>query len=442
MRPIIRFSSTPLSRGISTSAPVLAVAKPKKAAAGAKGGKQGFNQKKKDATTGGSSSSGGGQATISLKFSMAGQPPDLSDFPRLQPGNYRVENVGKATTFPKSTYEKLKSFGLSKKMDKELSANGGPASIVRQATVDLAKKLDSDKNKSSKDARYVLAGERGSGKTMLLLQSVNYALESGWIVIFNPKASEWTNSSSHYIYDPSTKIFNQWQAAQQQLSTLLANNQKKLDSIKLNSDIDLAQGRQVNQGSSLSELVQLGTKDDRVAVKVLDAVMGVLEQQTQFPVVWAIDEAQTLFKTSQYRTPEYTPIEPYHLSSPRLALDFISGRRSFSKGVILTSLSLSDPTNLPSPSLISALSLPSTTPITPYTPLDPYHLSHAAGLQKIDVPFGMITKEASGMFELYARKGFAPSRSDELFLESFSSSNGNPEQLKRALGRVRGALTA
>ncbi|WWD22697.1 hypothetical protein CI109_107190 [Kwoniella shandongensis] len=439
MRPIVRFAPTPLSRGLTTSAPALA---PKKAASSpASKGRQGFNQKKKEPSSGG----GGGSSntSITLRYSMSGNPPDLSDLPRLQPDKYQSEHVGKPTTFAKGSFEKLKAFGLPRKLEKELSASGGPASVIREATVDLAKRLDGAKSGSSKAARYVLTGERGSGKSILLLQSVSYAVESGWIVLYVPKATEWTNSSTHYIYDPSTQIFAQWQSAQQLLSTLLATNKDKLDAIKLSSNVELAQGKNVEKGSSLSALVQLGAKDDRVAVKALDAVMGVLEKQTQYPVMLAIDEAQTLFTTSKYRAPDYTPIEPYHLSTPRLALDFIAGRRSFSRGTILTSLSLSDPTNLPSPSLISALSLPSTSPITPYTALDPYHLEHASsGLQKIDIPFGMTSKEAVGIFDLYAKKGWAPGGTDELFMENYTASAGNPREMVRGLGRTFLALTS
>ncbi|WWC67298.1 mitochondrial 37S ribosomal protein mS29 [Kwoniella pini CBS 10737] len=441
MRPIIRFSSTPLSRGISTSSTVLAAAKPKKATASSKNAKQGFNQKKKETTTGGSS--GSGQSNVALKFSMAGQVPDLSDYPKLQPINFKSENVGRPTTFPKTTFDKLKLFGLSKKVEQELSANGGPASVIRQSTIDLAKQLDGSKAKSSKDARYVLTGERGSGKSMLLLQTVAYALESGWIVLFNPKATEWTNSSSHYIYDSQTQLFSQWQSAQSILSTLLAINKDKLDAIKLTSDIELAQGKTASKGSKLSDLVATGSKDDRVAVKVLDEVMAVLEKQTQFPVIWAIDEAQTLFTTSQYRTQEYTPIEPYHLSTPRLALDFVSGRRSFAKGTVLTSLSLSDPKNPLSPSLIDGLKLPTTQPITPYTRLDPYHSLHASsGLKKIEIPFNMSDEEISGLYKLLVRKGkTSNNQSDNLYMEIKSLSGGNPNEIKRGLSRLTAAIT-
>ncbi|WVR03081.1 hypothetical protein IAU60_000070 [Kwoniella sp. DSM 27419] len=437
MRPIVRFAPTPMARGIATSAPRFP---PKKAASSSSKAKQGFNQKKKDTTSGGGG--GGGQATIALKFSMSGQPPDLSDLPRLQPTSFKSDHVGKAATFSPATFDKLRS-GLSKKVEKELSAAGGPASVVRQVTVDLAKKLDAAKSGSSKDARYVLTGERGSGKSMLLLQSVAYAIESNWIVLYQPKATEWTNSSSHYVYDSTTQTFAQWQSAQAILSDLLSVNQSKLDAIKLPSAVELGQGRKAEAGSKLSALVQTGVKDDRVAVQVLDSVMSVLEQQVQFPVIWAIDEAQTLFTTSKYRTPGYDAIEPYHLSTPRLALDFIAGRRSFAKGAVVTSLSLSDPTTLPSPSLTSALSLPSPSPVTPYTKLDPYHHAHASsGLQKVEVPFGMTSTEATGLFDLYAKKGYAPGGTDQLFMESFAASGGNPRELTRGLGRTYLALTA
>jgi len=40
---------------------------------------------------------------------------------------------------------------------------------------------------------------------------------------------------------------------------------------------------------------------------------------------------------------------------------------------------------------------------------DPHHLAHASsGIKKVEVPFGMSGVEAAGMFEIWARKGWAP----------------------------------
>ncbi|TYJ57428.1 hypothetical protein B9479_001744 [Cryptococcus floricola] len=433
-RPIVRFAKTPLARGFTTSAPAFA---PKKATAATAKAKQGFAKKKKvDAP-----SSSGGKQTIALRYSMAGTPPDLSDLPRLQPGTFRKDTVGKATTLSKQSFDKLKAIGLPTKIDKELSSAGGPASVVREATLDVVKRVESAKNGSSKDSRFILTGEKGSGKSILLLQSVVYALETDWIVLYQPRASKWTNSTSHYIYDPSTKTYSQWESAQDILNVLVQTNKDKLDAIKLDETVELAKGKEIKQGSSLTEVAQLGAKDDRVAVAAFEAVIDVLEKQTQFPVLWAIDEAQSLFNTSKYRTAEYTPLEPYHLSTPRLVLDFIAGRRAFARGSILTSLSLSDPTNLPSPSLSTALSLPTTQPITPYTPINPYHLAHAQGLTPIAVPHGMSAEEAKGLFEIYTKKGWAVGASDELFVEGFVGTQGNPKEMGKGWEKTFMALT-
>ncbi|KIR53788.1 mitochondrial carrier protein [Cryptococcus gattii Ru294] len=434
-RPIVRFGQTSLSRGIATSAPAFA---PKKAAATTAKAKQGFARKKKDASSG----SGGGSNNIALRYSMSANPPDLSDLPRLNPDKFRKDNVGKPTIFSQDVQDKLKSFGLPSKIDKEYASAGGPASVVREATLDLVKRVEGAKTGSSKLARYILTGERGSGKSVLLVQSVAYAIESGWIVLYSPRASKWVNSTSQYIYDPETKTYAQWESAQNILSVLLETNKDKLSAIELSERVELTKGKSVKAGESVAVLAQLGVKDDRSAVKVLEAVVDALEKQTKFPVLWAIDEAQTLFNTSKYRAADYTPIEPYHLSTPRLALDFITGRRSFSRGAVVTSLSLSDPSNLPSPALRSALSLSSSTPLTPYTPINPYHLAHAESLTPINVPYGMNSQEAAGLFELFARKGWAPNGSDELFMESFVASHGNPREMGKGLGKTFMPLTA
>jgi small subunit ribosomal protein S29 len=57
--------------------------------------------------------------------------------------------------------------------------------------------------------------------------------------------------------------------------------------------------------------------------------MDVLAAQTEVPVLLAIDEVQALFSRSEVRTPDYKVLESYHLSTPKLALDFITGKKSF-----------------------------------------------------------------------------------------------------------------
>lgn len=126
-------------------------------------------------------------------------------------------------------------------------------------------------------------------------------------------------------------------------------------------------------------------------------------------MLFAIDEVHALFTMSEYRTPTYELIQSYHLSTPRLALDYLTGRKTFARGMTLSTYSHTTPNLGFSTDFLYALELPSVDPITPYAKFEQIHLAHASsGMKKIEVPFGMTTKEAVGMFEIWSRKGLVP----------------------------------
>lgn len=234
--------------------------------------------------------------------------------------------------------------------------------------MEVTKLLDSGKTQSSKDARHILskspshlpkgsdadvpsiAGEAGSGKSVLLLQSAAHALQSGWIVLYiprgqyillyilfptsryvvrgrveadtHPSAAEWIQSASEYKYHPSSKSFHQSALASTILNTLITVNSELLSTIKSSSQIGTSA-----TGTSLVEVCRNGAKSEE-SVQVLQAVLGELAQQTQYPVLLAIDEVQALFSTSEVRTPDYSILESYHLSTPSLILDYLTGKET------------------------------------------------------------------------------------------------------------------
>jgi len=167
----------------------------------------------------------------------------------------------------------------------------------------------------------------------------------------------------------------------------------------------------------------------------------------RFPVLFAIDEVHALFTMSEYRSPNYELIQSYHLSTPRLALDYLTGRKTFARGMTLSAYSHTTPNLGFSTDFLYALELPSVDPITPYATFEQTHLAHASsGMKKIQVPFGMTTKEAVGMFEIWSRKGLVPKgesmvdalwrtltfvASDEVFMGAYMAAAGNPKELSR-----------
>jgi hypothetical protein len=125
------------------------------------------------------------------------------------------------------------------------------------------------------------------------------------------------------------------------------------------------------------------------------------------PVLLAVDEAQALFMRSNYRSPQFDLLESYALSLPRLLLDYVSGRKSFNKGAILTAISLSTPQHAPSREVYAALpQLANASVVTPYDKVDVHHVEAAKGLEVFDVGDRLDLQEARGILDLCQHRKF------------------------------------
>jgi len=143
---------------------------------------------------------------------------------------------------------------------------------------------------------------------------------------------------------------------------------------------------------------------------------------SRHPVLLAVDDFQALFCRTAYRDPHFVPIRPYHLSIPRLIMEFASGQRAFvstsylqinsshlvllqAKGGFLGALTASS-TTYPIPLVLQdALGLPS-----PGAPPSPYDKArsrvlkgYTEGLQALRVPEQLSVPEAAALFEVWKK---------------------------------------
>jgi small subunit ribosomal protein S29 len=99
--------------------------------------------------------------------------------------------------------------------------------------------------------------------------------------------------------------------------------------------------------------------------------------------------------------------------------------------------------------------------LTPYTKYKSTHLENAkSGIKKVEVPFTMSPEEAAGIWQIWAKKGWARGEfffpentndcavhvliagTDETFLGALSASSGNIKEFTRGLARNLQALPA
>ncbi|KAH6910453.1 mitochondrial ribosomal death-associated protein 3-domain-containing protein [Coprinopsis sp. MPI-PUGE-AT-0042] len=196
---------------------------------------------------------------------------------------------------------------------------------------------------------------------------------------------------------------------------------------------------------NLAEVIGIALKDKSYGSSsvVLEGVLKGLEAQDAFPVLFEVDDFQALFHKSAYKDPFFNSIKSFHLSVPRMILDYASGRRGFQKGAIMTSLNASDTQyNIPL-ELRDTLELGYAHPVSPYekrsSELMHYLGGDAAkagkdattkegaktkGMQKIAVPDKFTVAEAGALFEMW--KNDMALSSHEMFLAKYVEADGNP----------------
>ncbi|KAF8346806.1 mitochondrial ribosomal death-associated protein 3-domain-containing protein [Amanita rubescens] len=284
--------------------------------------------------------------------------------PAFSPDALAPTAVGTMAFFAFSENDPVRRFGLPKKLLLEYRVLSRPYTVIRDVTMDVVDMLKTARDHSSMDSRHVLTGRSGAGKSYLLLQAVEYCAKSGWVVVYIPQAVNLVNSSQTYIQSPF---------AYQTLQRALSINISILSSLSTAKNTFLRKTR-------------------------------------------AMDDFQALYCKTAYRDPFFNPIRPYHLSMPRLIMEYASGRRFFefilisAKGAVfvLGAITYSDPA-YPLPleqRHFKYLMITRRAHMTKYT----------KGLNPIPVPEKLSLDEAGSLFEEWkAEQVIAPSARDELF---------------------------
>ncbi|KAM0787467.1 hypothetical protein ACM66B_003544 [Microbotryomycetes sp. NB124-2] len=358
--------------------------------------------------------------------------PDLSSLKPLQPKTSTKAAIGKPRAFTPEALALFKATGLPPLIAEEFKYSKRPATVIRQATIDLQTALDSGKTGSSKDHRLFLSGPAGCGKSVTLLQAVSYAQGSEWIVLYIPSATPYVNSSTAHAYSAPLALYEQPAAAAQLVSKILNVNKSLLKKLKTRKAHAFGDAN-VAEGTSLDVLCS--KVSEKTSTAVLTALLEELSAQNTTPVLLAVDDAQGLFATSQYVDPSYQAVETFQLAVPRLLLEFASGSQSFNAGAVVFSDSVLSPRKSIAVRRFLGDSRPQST--SPYTEkgasLDVYSQA-VSGFRKQEVPARMSRTEAVGLVELIGGwRGNREAVSDALFLERLVATDGNPRLLSRSL---------
>ncbi|KAI0339407.1 hypothetical protein BDW22DRAFT_1409048 [Trametopsis cervina] len=345
----------------------------------------------------------------------------------FHPAAINSTSVASTLEFDSGSQSVLTAYGVPRNILHEFRILSKPCSVVRNATLTTAKWLDEAEKLPSNQNRAIITGQMGSGKSFLLLQAVEYWRKKGHVVLYIPRSLKLIDSSSSYYYDLRTRTYLQSEFSAQVLARFRDVNSTIFEELKTTEDILLSARRTVTMGSTLSDLVRAGLRQNLDAPSVLSALMKELERQSTFPVLLAVDEVQSLYSQSKYRDPRFNTISAQHLSLPRLLLEYVSGKKQFHAGAVLGALTSSNSEFKPPLELQEALGLTPDVPAGPYVRRRAEQVAYAKGLKNIALPSQMDINEAAALYELWGKdKVLNDAPSDRTFLRLYTESAGNP----------------
>ncbi|CAG8579878.1 579_t:CDS:10 [Paraglomus brasilianum] len=386
----------------STTIPALAKAQVKKEV---KKKAPAFKQVRNEEKPKGKRSQSSNESSVGKSNPKFYKPKPIVEVEETKPGGLNVDVSGKVYTYPNDIMEKINVFGVPPIMSKEMKIFPKLSWIARDATLDLAKKLDGSKNKPSAETRIVLVGPLGVGKSSILLQIVGHALASDWIVIYIPSAIDLVNGKYAYVKLSSGDYVQ---------PTLIAKILKQIHSVNRDKFA-------VQDSKTITDLIDR-IKDPNTAQTALEQVLDKIDKSSM-PVLLAIDEINALYATTEFTSPDHTLLEPGNLFLPRTLLEYISGQKKFRNGAVIGATSLVHKPTL-SYALDAALHLTEVSPWKQVSPEIARYINKEVKSYRISE---YSKNEAKALLDFYIRNNVVheDAPTDESFTKKYMLSNGN-----------------
>ncbi|CCC69992.1 hypothetical protein NCAS_0D04110 [Naumovozyma castellii] len=323
-----------------------------------------------------------------------------------------------------------------------------PVALVRESsTLKFFKLL-----KESKDRKYILTGEPGVGKTVLLTQIQALAVDSKYLSLHISYPDLFLNGTNNFFYDDASKLYIQPMYLKKLLRKIRKSNSEQiLKSIPLKNDYKLANANP--EDSSMKPFIQLTAKKntlwDLLAAKIqprhrgnqFEGVINEMALQKATPVYFTVDNFSKILTDafSAYKNVNNKPIYSLDLQMGKIIMNIVSGNTTFAnpESAVVLSISGVDRTNRTLPVALDKVKE------DPYVSRHYYEPKFVELMRKGNVKEFEVTKldkdEVKQLLQFYIQSGIVLDKDTSIDLNTlvnekyFLSGNGNPRELIKSL---------
>lgn len=235
--------------------------------------------------------------------------------------------------------------GLPKSFMKQTKTFTETALMVRRPALDLMECLKAT-DMSKPVIRYVLYGEKGTGKSLTMAHLLHFAHEEGYLIVHVPWVSEWlrrlprhkemSNSQTHEGFVDLPLDAASW------LLHFKTQNQNilKTGDLKISKTYEWSKREATEAGSSLSVLIEHGINRVKYACDVIDALISeikILSSSKQCKTFVAIDGFNSFFyPMTRLNTPTKKTVKPEEVTLTTTFMELT--KNDWANGVILVTV--------------------------------------------------------------------------------------------------------
>uniref|UniRef100_A0A8D1VTI0 Small ribosomal subunit protein mS29 n=2 Tax=Sus scrofa TaxID=9823 RepID=A0A8D1VTI0_PIG len=264
----------------------------------------------------------GTQAPQSLAAHLDNQVPVKS--PRAisrtsedDPAKHREQHEGQHYNISLQELKTVFPHGLPPRFAMQVKTFNEACLMVRKPALELLHYLKNT-NFAHPAVRYVLYGEKGTGKTLSLCHILHFCAKQNWLILHIPDAHIWVKNCRDLLQSNYNKQrFDQPLEASTWLKNFEIANEHFLSQIKVQEKYVWNKRESTEKGRPLGEVVEQGIMRVRNATDAVGIVLKELKRQSSlgiFHLLVAVDGVNALWGRTTLKREDKSPIAPEELA--------------------------------------------------------------------------------------------------------------------------------
>ncbi|XP_012870834.1 PREDICTED: 28S ribosomal protein S29, mitochondrial isoform X1 [Dipodomys ordii] len=244
-------------------------------------------------------------------------PRAISRTSESDPAKHGEQHEGQYYSIPLQDLKTVFPHGLPPRYVMQVKTFGEACFMVRKPALELLHYLKNT-NFAHPAVRYLLYGEKGTGKTLSLCHVTHFCAKHDWLILHIPDAHLWIKNCRELLQSTFNKQrFDQPLEASTWLKNFKTTNERFLSQIKVQEKYVWNKRESTEKGSPLRDIVEQGITRVRNATDAVGIVMKELKRQSSsgmFHLLVAVDGINALWGRTTLKREDKSPIAPEELA--------------------------------------------------------------------------------------------------------------------------------